>query len=99
MCFPRWTSPGIFREVELMKLYFINGSKQKKLLLESDYPDDIFDAVLGFFEEHGKFPHILRVDSKVDGVRVTFESSSESFLIEEVSDEETKELTDIFSEY
>ena len=90
-------SPGIFQGEELMKLYFINGSKQKKLLLESDYPDDIFDAVLGFFEEHGKFPHILRVDSKPDGVRVTFESSSEFFLIEEVSDEEKEELINAFS--
>ncbi|MCR4617051.1 MAG: hypothetical protein K5669_02560 [Lachnospiraceae bacterium] len=75
-----------------MKLYFINGSKQRKLLLESDYADDIYDSLIGFFEEHDRFPHILETEMSPEGMRITFESSSESFLVEGASDEEADEL-------
>jgi hypothetical protein len=77
-----------------MKLYFINGSKQKKLLLESDYSDDIYDTLIGFFEEHERFPHILKAEMTNEGIRISFESSSESFLVEDASEEEAKEIKD-----
>ena len=81
-----------------MKLYFINGSKQKKLLLESDFSDDIYDSLIGFFEEHGSFPHFLKTDRTAEGIVITFESSSESFLIEDASDEEAEEITEKIKE-
>ena len=77
-----------------MKLYFINGSKQKKLLLESDYSDDIYDPLIGFFEENERFPNILKAEMTNESIRISFESSSESFLVEDASEEETKEIKD-----
>ncbi len=82
-----------------MKLFFINGSKQKKLLLESDYADDIYDSLIGFFEEHGRFPHFLRADQTDEGILISFESRSESFLIEDTSEEETEEIMGYVEEY
>lgn len=82
-----------------MKLYFVNGSKQKKLLLESEFSDDIFDTLIGFFEEHERFPHILKADQTAEGISITFESSSESFLIEDASDKETEEIKGYVEEY
>ncbi len=82
-----------------MKLYFINGSKQKKLLLESDYADDIYDTLIGFFEENGRFPHFLRADESEEGIVISFESSSESFLIEGASDEDAEEIKGNVEEY
>ena len=82
-----------------MKLFFINGSKQKKLLLESDYADDIYDSLIGFFEEHGRFPHFLRADQAEAGISISFESRSESFLIEDASEEETEEIMGYVEEY
>ena len=82
-----------------MKLYFINGSKQKKLLLESDYSDDIYDTLIGFFEEHERFPHILKAEATDEGIRILFESSSESFLVEDASEEEAEEIKDYIREW
>lgn len=82
-----------------MKLYFVNGSRQKKLLLESDYSDDIFDGMIGFFEEHEKFPHFLKMEQGPNGIIVSFESSCESFLVEDASDDEIEELRELVEEY
>ncbi len=82
-----------------MKLFFINGSKQKKLLLESDYADDIYDSLIGFFEEHGRFPHFLRADQTDEEILISFESRSESFLIEDASEDETEEIMGYVEEY
>lgn len=42
-----------------MTLYFVNGSKQKKYIIESDYGEDIIDMIIDFFETHNRFPHML----------------------------------------
>ena len=81
-----------------MILYFVNGSKQKKELLESDYADDVFDALIGFFEEHRKFPHILEAQEDGDDLKIVFESQSEYFLLCGASPEEKEEFRGYVSE-
>ena len=82
-----------------MNPYFVNRSRQKKLLLESDFPDDIYDSLIGFFEEHGSFPHTLKADKNEDGILIRFESSCESFLVEDATEEEAEEILGYVEEY
>ena len=55
--------------------------------------------MIGFFEEHGRFPHILKAKQTEEGLIVSFESSCESFVIEDVSAEEVEELLGYISDY
>lgn len=81
-----------------MILYFVNGSRQKKFLLQSDFVDDIYDVIIGFFEEHGKFPHILTGMKKDDKFEVHFDNSCEVFLIEDADNDNQNELMNIIKE-
>lgn len=45
-----------------MLLYFTNNSKQNKILLETDYVEDIYDEILTFFEEYHIYPHYVKVE-------------------------------------
>lgn len=45
-----------------MLLYFTNNSKQNKILLETDYVEDIYDEILTFFEEYHIYPHYIKVE-------------------------------------
>ena len=82
-----------------MILYFINGSHQRKLLLESDYVDDLYDMLIGFFEEHGKYPHFLKLERLSDNCEIHFESSSEYFMLEGADDEQVNEFSEFVDEF
>lgn len=73
-----------------MILYFMNDSKQKKKLLESDYVEDIYDVMEAFFEEHRFRPHFIR-SSFEEGWKVTFGSMTECFVIEGYSETDIEE--------
>ena len=49
-----------------MTLYFVNGSKQEKKLIETEFADDAYDTMIGFFEEHGKYPHFINMTDEGD---------------------------------
>ena len=75
-----------------MQCYFENGSKQRKLLVETDYAEDIFDVIEGFFEEHGHKPHIL-IPIVSDGVlRIGMQSGCETFVIDVITNDQIEEL-------
>ena len=85
-----------------MTLYFRGGSKQKKVLISSDFAEDICDVILGFFEEHGKYPHFLQMDlcaGEENVLRISFGSSSEFFFIEQAAEEEIRCFEDFIREY
>lgn len=70
-----------------MTLYFVNGSRQKKKIIESDYAEDIYDSILDFFESHGHLPHFLELMQSDRDAVVTFESSCEHFLVEDAEED------------
>lgn len=74
-----------------MTLYFVNGSRQMKKLMESDYADDLYDVMMGFFEEHGKYPHFLETERVDDGLKIRFESQCEYFYLQGAEEEECEE--------
>jgi len=80
-------------------LYFVNGSHQKKKLIESDFADDLYDVLMDFFEEHKHFPRFLQMENKDKAVRITFESASEHFLVEDINEDEASEFEEIIKEY
>jgi len=82
-----------------MILYFVNGSHQQKLLLESDFADDLYDMLIGFFEEHGKYPHFLELKKYDNYCEVHFESVSEYFLLQDADDEMVAEFETLVNEY
>ena len=82
-----------------MFLYFVNGSHQQKLLLESDYADDLYDIMIGFFEEHGRYPHFLEMERYDDYCEVHFESATEYFLLSDVDSEEAAVFEGLVKEY
>lgn len=82
-----------------MKLYFVNGSHQRKLLLESDYADDLYDILIGFFEEHGRYPHFLKIERLETSCEVHLESQSEYFLLEEVDENGITEFSELIEDY
>lgn len=82
-----------------MILYFVNGSQQKKKLIESDFADDIYDMLIGFFEDHGHYPRFLECKREDESIVISFESASEHFLIENVNDSDEDELMSLVGEY
>lgn len=46
-----------------MLLYFTNNSKQNKILIETDYAEDVLDEVLAFFEAYHIHPHFVKVET------------------------------------
>lgn len=82
-----------------MILYFINGSYQKKKLMESDYADDIYDMLTAFFEEHKHFPRFLKCKRADDSLIINFESVTEHFLVDDASESDEEELSKYIAEY
>lgn len=75
-----------------MLLYFTNDSKQKKILIESDYVEDIYDEIQAFFEEHHIRPHFINVVSDVKGCIISWNSQTEKFVCEGIAKEQVEEL-------
>lgn len=79
-----------------MTLYFVNGSKQKKNIIESDFGEDIIDMIIDFFESHKRFPHILEIVDEADKLIIKINNSSEHFLIEDIDEENKKIIAETF---
>lgn len=77
-----------------MTLYFVNGSKQRKELIESDYAEDIIDVMLDFFEEHSRFPHILEYVRCKEGAQIMLGHSAEHFYIEDIGEDAEAEINE-----
>ena len=79
-----------------MLLYFTNNSKQKKVLIETDYIEDVYDEILAFFEDYKIRPHFIMVDSIDIGCKIFWNSQTEMFICEDVIAEEIEELKVLF---
>ena len=53
-----------------MQLFFTNDSKQMKSLGMTDYPEDVYDEITAFFEEHRAWPHFLEVTKPEDAAKI-----------------------------
>ena len=82
-----------------MILYFVNGSKQKKYLVESDYAEDIIDVIVEFFESHNRFPHRLELVVADDEIIVKIANTTEYFLITEVASEDADLIKEWIDKY
>lgn len=51
--------------------------------------------MIGFFEEHGRFPHFLKAQTEGEDLKITFESQSEYFLLSGASGEEREEFSEL----
>lgn len=80
-----------------MILYFTNNSKQKKILIETDFVEDIYDVILAFFEDYKIRPHFIRFDSSCEECKITWDSLSEMFVCENIDENQVKELKDYFT--
>lgn len=81
-----------------MHLYFTNCSKQKKVLIDSEYVEDIYDEILTFFEEYHIFPHFISIQKEDEECKVYFNPNSEYFGITDIKEDEIKELQKLFAE-
>lgn len=70
-----------------MKLYFINDSRQKRLLDETNYVEDIYDMIDAFFEDHGVKARFIQTSFQ-EGWNITFGSFTEKFVVDDYSDED-----------
>ena len=77
-----------------MTLYFVNGSKQKKYIIESDYGEDIIDMIIDFFETHNRFPHLMQIARVESNLIIRMANSSEHFLVEDVDEENETMITE-----
>ena len=77
-----------------MTLYFVNGSKQKKYIIESDYGEDIIDMIIDFFETHNRFPHLMKIAREESNLIICMANSSEHFLVEDVDEENETMITE-----
>jgi len=82
-----------------MILYFVNGSKQRKYLIESDYAEDIIDVVIEFFESHNRFPHKLELVTGEEEIIVQIANTSEHFLITESTEEDVDVIKEWIDKY
>lgn len=82
-----------------MKLFFVLGSKQQKFLIETDYVEDIVDVMISFFEDHGKFPHMLHLEHELNNLKIYLNSGSEYFLINEIDQDILMEMQEYIDRY
>lgn len=73
-----------------MILYYINGSQQRKKLVESEYVEDVYDVIEEFFDEHGYRPHFIKNEFEPEW-KITFGSYSEYFLVADYDEEDVIE--------
>ena len=79
-----------------MILYFTNSSRQKKILADTDYVEDVYDEILGFFEYHKIKPHFIKLDKMDAGYKVCWNSQSEYFGCEGITADEVQTLKKLF---
>lgn len=84
---------------EKMELRFVNGSNQKKKIIESDYMEDIIDMIIDFFETHNRFPHVMYLEHENDNICVSFIGTCEHFEILHVDEDGKCELADWVNRY
>lgn len=82
-----------------MILYFVNGSRQRKYLIESDYAEDIIDVVIEFFESHNRFPHKLALVVVGEEIRIEIANTYEHFLITESIDADIDLIKEWIDQY
>lgn len=75
-----------------MLLYFTNNSKQKKILIKTDFPEDVYDEMLTFFESYHIYPHFIEID---DCGKISFGSMSEFFYVENASKEDIASIREL----
>lgn len=80
-----------------MRLLFTNDSKQIRMLIVTDFVEDIYDEIEAFFEEHRIMPHIIDIREAVDGYELWFGSMSEHFIIEKMPESEMEELKAMYA--
>ena len=68
-------------------------------MIESDYADDLYDMLIGFFDEHNRYPHFLKCERLNNACKISFESTSEFFLIDGADDEQMNEFAGLVDEY
>lgn len=81
-----------------MILYFTNSSKQKKMLIETDYVEDVLDGILAFLEEYRIRPHFMCISANENRYIITWESWSEMFVCEGMTEEDSRELKKLMGE-
>ena len=77
-----------------MRLYFTNDSRQKKLISESDYVEDLYDEMIMFFDDHHKYPHFIEANIEDSVIKIEFGSDTEYFYI----DSDDEDILDEFME-
>lgn len=73
-----------------MKLYFFNDSRQKRLLDETHYVEDIYDMIDAFFEDHGVKARFIQTSFQ-EGWSVTFGSFTERFVVEDYTEKDIQD--------
>lgn len=82
-----------------MTLYFTNDSKQKRILIKTNYIEDIYDTVLSFFEDHHIRPRFLCLDENESGEwKISFGSITEFFYVTDITGQNMDELRDLMEE-
>lgn len=79
----------------MMKLYFINDSKQKKYITETDYAEDVYDEIILFLQEHKINPHFMTVAADGQDCKISWDSQSSFFLCENMDEDGRKELEEM----
>lgn len=79
-----------------MTLYFTNNSKQKKLLIETDFVEDIYDEIQAFFEDYKIRPHFIKFECVDDVCKIMWNSLSEMFVCENITEDLVLMLKDLF---
>lgn len=80
----------------MMILSFTNNSKQKKILIETDFVEDIYDEIQAFFEDYKIRPHYIKFEYVNATCKIMWNSLSELFLCENISAEQISELKELF---
>lgn len=71
-----------------MKLLFVNDSRQRRELIETDYAEDVYDTIISFFEDNRVRPHFLEIANEDEVAVVSFGSMSEKFVVEDIEKED-----------
>lgn len=77
-----------------MILYFTNDSRQKRLLVKSNYVEDIYDGIMAFFEDNHIRPRFIQLKREEIPWKIFFGSMSEFFFVEEITEKNKKDLED-----
>lgn len=82
-----------------MTLYFTNNSKQKRILIKTNYIEDIYDTMLSFFEDYHIRPRFLQLDENELGEwKISFGSITEFFYVTDTMGQSIDGLRDLMEE-